>query len=265
MNGIFAILGVGHGPTPMVQIPGADLLALFLLILLLCIVCVAGLFVWMASYHVREKRLRRKNRRQFAPAPPPHTPLLFQPTTWLAIRGATPLAVQQALDLRNATACSCLVGLAETETRRLFITPPLGDWVLVFGGPLPDPADDVDRCFHFLRELSRQLGHVQFFHARPVLGHHGWAMLEDGRPVRAYAWAGETVWNQGTVTEAERALGMVCHDYGSADDTAWLELQQSVRANGEHLPMLAGRWSIDPTLVDWPRLAGLSGVAGERR
>jgi len=46
---------------------------------------------------------------------------------------------------------------------------------------LPDPADDVDVCYRLLAELSRKLGHVQFFNANTVLNQHAWVQAEHGR------------------------------------------------------------------------------------
>ena len=73
---------------------------------------------------------------------------------------------------------------------------------------MPDPAVDVDACFRFVVDLSRKLGQVQFFSASRILHHHAWVRVEGGRVVRAYAWAGETLWSQGLRTPAEKELGM---------------------------------------------------------
>ena len=77
-----------------------------------------------------------------------------------------------------------------------------------------EPDDDVDACFLFLTALSRELGHVQFFHAEKFSHHHAWARVDDGCVTRAYAWAGETVWNQGAKTMPEIRLRLKCFDYG---------------------------------------------------
>jgi hypothetical protein len=53
------------------------------------------------------------------------------------------------------------------------------------------------RVFSFSDALSRKLGHVQFFYADRLLHHHAWARMDEGCVTRAYAWTGETVWNQG--------------------------------------------------------------------
>src|SRR5436190_15353364 len=135
-----------------------------------------------------------------------------RPVVWLTIRSRNPLEVQAALALADPTPCSWIEGL--NGENRLFIAPPVRGWVLFAGSGVPHPAEDVDRCFRFLRELSRKLGHVQFFHADRVLQHHAWARIESGRVLRAYAWADATLWNQGARSTAEAELGLKCFGYG---------------------------------------------------
>ena len=49
--------------------------------------------------------------------------------------------------------------------------------------------------FALLRRLSCALGHVQFFSVNRALNHHAWVWMKDRDVRRAYAWAGETLWN----------------------------------------------------------------------
>src|SRR5215472_9042244 len=148
--------------------------------------------------------------------PQPRVCPLRLPSAWLAIRSRSALAVQSALGLHNPKPCSWVEGLIGEE--KLFIAPPVKGWVLVIGTGLPDPSEDVDVCFRFLQQLSRKLGQVQFFSAGRVLHHHAWVKAEGGRILRAYAWAGKTLWSQGTCTTAEKELDLKCFDYleGSA-------------------------------------------------
>lgn len=196
----------------------------------------------------------------------PVTPLppmpLFRPARWLAIRSRETQAVQLALGLQQVQPCSWTEGVLAAQ--KLFIAPPIQGWTLVFGGGLPGPDEDVDECYRFVRELSRKLGQVQFFQAEPVLPHHAWVRAESGRIVRAYAWAGTTLWNQGVKTAAEITLGMNCFAYGEnpgSDD--WL-LADHLVANVEKVFLLAQRWSLDPATIDVRQLAQQPGIAGQR-
>jgi len=184
-----------------------------------------------------------------------------RPSSWLAIRSRDMVAVQIALGLRNAKPCSWAEGLV--SARRLFIAPPVNGWTLVFGSGLPDPGEDVDATFRFLRELSRKLGHVQFFQAEPLSQHHAWVMAEFGRIVRAYAWAGATVWNQGVKTSTETALGVKCFGYGETPAADEWTVADFIVANVEKVPQIARRWSLDPAEIDLRTLSGAQGIAGQ--
>jgi len=181
------------------------------------------------------------------------------PARWLAVRAVHPRVVQAALNLHHPTSCSWEEGLAEAREDKLFISPPLAGWVLVVGSGLPEPEEDPDRFYHFLRGLSRKLGQVQYFSASRVVNHHCWALLERGRVFRAYAWAGETLWNQGPLTAAEKELGMRCFDYAAGQNP--FAIREALAANSEKVNQLAARWSIDPAAVS-PEMGRGQGIVG---
>jgi hypothetical protein len=182
-----------------------------------------------------------------------------QPARWLAIKAVKPSVVQAALHLHRPTPCSWEQGLAEAREDKLFISPSIGGWVLVVGSGLPEPTEDADRCFHFLTALSRKLGHVQCFSVSRVVHHHCWALLERGHVFRAYAWAGETLWNQGPVTAAEKELDMLCLEYASEQSP--FALREALCANCEKVNQLAARWSIDPSAIP-PEMWRGRGIVG---
>jgi len=185
---------------------------------------------------------------------------LHRPTTWLAVRSRNVHAVQVALGLNNVQPCTWLEGLSGEE--KLFIAPPVKGWVLIIGSGLPDPADDVDICFRFLTGLSQKLGHVQFFKANRVLGHHAWVRVENGEVMRGYAWAGKTLWNEGMATRAETEFGLKCFQYFESPDET-LEESEMAAANVEKVFSLASRWSLDPASVDENLFEHAYGIAGE--
>jgi hypothetical protein len=170
--------------------------------------------------------------------------------------------VQRALGIHQVSACSWEDGISAANHQLLFLTPPVHGWILVFGSALPDPVADVDSCYLSLTRLSRKLGRIQFFSVNHALGHHAWAMLNHGRVVRAYAWAGRTLWNQGPITAAETEIGVVCHDYGDGDATSPLYESTETRMNTQRIQALAGRWSLDPSAVEARLGRNGMGVAG---
>ncbi|HEX4351199.1 MAG TPA: hypothetical protein VH251_12465 [Verrucomicrobiae bacterium] len=180
-----------------------------------------------------------------------------RPACWLAVRSVSTEAVKTALGLNRAAPCSWVEGLAGSH--EFFISPRVhGGWVIVTGLGLPNPSDDVDATFLFLTALSRKLGHVQFFYAEKFSRHHGWARLDDGCVTRGYAWAGETVWNQGAKTLPESEAGLKTFGYGEQTATIL-----DAEINFEKVPQLAARWSLDPAEVKLDSTRQSIGLAGE--
>jgi hypothetical protein len=226
------------------------------------------MFVFFAvGWSRRIKEVNQVVRRAYLHHPAPsgskggfHNPIFEQPTRWLAVRSQNIFLVQESLGIAQATPCSWEEGLLESREQKLFISPPINGWILVLGAGLPDTSDDVDKVYHFLVNLSRKLGQVQYFNANRVLNHHSWAILEQGEVFRAYAWGPETSWNQGRVTAAERDLKISCLDYGMEPST--LAARENLQSNAEKIYRLAARWSIDPTNISeevWNARRGIVG------
>jgi hypothetical protein len=184
-----------------------------------------------------------------------------RPGCWLAVRSRSLMTVQAALGLNNPKPCSWLKGMTGEE--QLFIAPPVKGWILIVGSGLPDPSEDVDACFRFVVALSRKLGQVQLFSASRVLRYHAWVKAERGRIVRAYAWAGKTVWQQGTRTSAEDDLDLKCFDYAETAERLPFSQAEAAAVNIDKVPLLAAHWSLDPGHVDGQFLEQEEGVAGQ--
>jgi len=210
--------------------------------------------------------IRREVRRRAARAklePPRLSASVFEPPSrWLAVRSQNPQAIQSALGVQHARECSWSDALARSFEPRLFISPPVNGWIVVMGCDLPDPADDIDDCFKFLGGLSQKLGEVQFFSRNRAVSHHGWARLNNGKVLRAYAWAGETLWDQGPMTAAERDLKMRCLTYVENSDALGYGERDLLTQNTDRVVRLAAAWSLDPTSIDGPELES-KGIAGD--
>jgi hypothetical protein len=197
-------------------------------------------FLWMIFLQRRNRAAAEYHRATGGPSP---APLMTaeRPNAWLAVRSLPAETVRDALGNRD----------------QFQVSSQVNGWVVVTGPGLPHPDEDVDSCFRFLSGLSRQLGHVQFFHMEKFSGHHAWARMDDGCVTRAYAWAGETLWNQGAKTLAEKGLGMKCFDYGEDSGTGFHASKEYASGNLEKIPLLAARWSVDPGVLH--RTDGLAG------
>jgi hypothetical protein len=223
--------------------------------------CITGAFLFWLIF------LQRRVRTVMEPSRPKTDVLLLdcmlppRPAVWLAVRASDPRTVQAALGMNRSTPCSWSEGMK--GSREFFIGPPVNGWIIVTGSGLPNPSCDVDECYRILTELSRKLGQVQFFQADRVLHHHAWVRAEDGVVTRAYAWAGETIWNQGEKTPAEIALTMKCFGYGDDPNADLWAAVQWTAANVGKVPLLAARWSLDPARINARTLKYASGIAGE--
>ncbi len=246
---------------------GSDLIAT-LLILVLGMALGVGLICLLLVVHFLRAghNVSQRGTRHTEPWPRDRklpAPFHTTPCRWLAIKSGNPRLVQTALGLRKATACSWEEGLHAAHEQKLFISPPVNGWIFVMGASLPDPGEDVDKCFCFLLDLSRKLGQVQFFSFNRVVNHHAWVHAEEGRIQRAYAWAGKTLWNQGRLTKAEMDLDLKCWDYTTPAIPVDYGRTDPNCANTEKVPLLAARWSVDPTAVDARMLKEAQGISGQ--
>lgn len=214
-----------------------------------------GLLGWVLAMQRRHRREFPSESTSREQAPAAHQSIR-RPTCWIAIRSVSPEAVRMALGLNQTEPCTWANGLAGDHG--FFISPRVNGWIIVTGTGLPTPTDEVDATFLFLTALSRRLGHVQYFYASRLLHHHAWARLDDGCVTRAYAWTGETVWNQGPLTKPEEDSGVRTFAYG--DDTATI---LDAEINFAKVPVLASRWSLDPAEVRLSSLRQSIGIAGE--
>lgn len=243
-----------------------DLIAALLLLVLGVALGVGVTCLMMVLHFMRKGRLVPRpilRKRESQPREQRAAPLFNHPNRWLAIRSGNPQLVQAALALNNPTPCTWEEGLSAAHEHRLFISPAIRGWVFVMGSNLPEPGDDVDKCFRFVMELSRKLGHVQFFSVNRAVNHHAWVQAELGTVIRAYAWAGKTIWNQGAMTRAEADLSLKCFGYGDGEDRVDFGRPDPAAANTERLPLLAARWSIDPTSIDARMLRQSQGITGK--
>lgn len=223
---------------------------------------VAGMiFIWIYSLHRRARRTEQQLAEHRFAVPTFEPAFTTRPALWMAVRATDPAVVQAALGLNKSIPCSWSEGM--TGEREFFIGPPVNGWIIITGAGLPNPSCDVDDCFRFLTRMSRKLGVVQFFHADRVLHHHAWARTENGVVTRAYAWAGETIWNQGMKTPAETELSMKCFGYGEEPNAdSWAAVEWTA-ANVGKVPLLATRWSLDPARITDRALKHADGIAGE--
>jgi hypothetical protein len=222
--------------------------------LLICFGIVLGLgfaFACVVRYHLRTVRRANRSLDPLAPLTGARRRALAlpSPNRWLVVRTTNTAFLREQLGLADAETISWSAALSRCSERALFVSPPIDGWSLVVGGDLPDAAADVDVAFRFLMELSAMVGEVHFYSADRVLNAHTWVRIHEGRVVRAYAWAGETLWNEGRPTLDELLLGLRCREYGEQAETVRYGETPPEQHNAERVVLLARRWSIDPIVA----------------
>jgi hypothetical protein len=232
-----------------------------LTVLLVTTAVIVGTFA-LGLAGIWKKCSLRKTKNPLAESNELAVPFLFdRPTRWMAVKCTNLNKVQNALGLNNPTPCPLSEGFSRLGEHKLFISPPVKGWVLVVGNSLPDVAEDSDKLFRFLMKVANDLGSIQYFSANRVLSHHAWVRIENNRVYRAYAWAGETLWNQGDRTAAEKELELKCYEYCDNPLPYPFTARDSHVANTEKVMQLAARWSIDPLAVN--HLRASVGIAGD--
>jgi len=181
------------------------------------------------------------DRRASIPYPPP--------TRWVAVRSSNTVLLKALLRIEADAPATWSEALSRCREFALFVSPPVENWSLIIGNAVPDPVEDIDRCYRFLTSLSREIGDVQFFALDRVLNFHTWARLQEGRVIRAYSWSADVRWNEGGITLDERLLGLRTRPYAEAPEPVAYGEVSPEQTNTERLLLLARRWSIDPMVA----------------
>jgi hypothetical protein len=219
--------------------------------------------------------------------------------SWFALKAFGPAAVVNALELVEATPANWASGLAAVYASNsndawVFVSPPMGGWVLAVSRWLPYPTiqstDDAGVKFDVLfPRLMKRFDDVQLFGSHRVYDFVAWARGLNDKSVRIFAYAdSEVLANVGEQTSEEAKLGLInLTGFAPADagdemsrkaeeqdaevealvatGLSRREARARVRQNRGHafpdeidVVELAGLWSIDPSgLSEQDHLPGL--------
>jgi hypothetical protein len=177
---------------------------------------------------------------------------------WVAIRCEDPREVISALHLERATPCNWNSGIGAVYddwlgASHIFVSPSVEGWVFAVGLALPQPLGPgfTDKCTPLLVELGSDFTEAQYFFTYPPIDYYAWAMVKDGRLVRAFGVSDEgIVWNKGRTSRDERSLGLKLFELrgvrGRKGDAGG---EMILHPTEDHVLRLASRWSIDPTTL----------------
>lgn len=178
------------------------------------------------------------------------TPVDFgENMAWYAVKHAAPEQLATLLKLKQLCPTTWRDGLAsiyrdyeyndERAWSRVFITPKLNDWTLVVGWWAMSHKQDVGlrQMTDICKLLSTEFGEAQNFGGHAKVEYYQWLLAKNGRMVRSFEYLeGEVLSRSGDPTEAELSFN-------------WSEEQNNWKPTRRDLFNLAGRWSINPTLL----------------
>ena len=224
------------------------------------VILFVGLCAVTAALFLLQRHAPSRTSPLSAPPPKPSLPQPFgYKMSWLAVRTRDTAQLLKALEATQFARTTWADGIAEIyderpPSRRIFVSPPVGEWSLVAGLTLPHPLGPafVDKCTPLVTRLSETFGEAQYFFTFPLLDFFAWARAKDGELVRAFACGDEgVVWNRGRLTAEERDLSLRFFELRGIDNR-----QGDLGGDMQMMPTeaqvleLAGRWSIDPSRLD---------------
>jgi hypothetical protein len=203
-------------------------------------------------------------------APPvPDLPIAFgYDCAWLAIRSGSVLEVALALRLSRTEAANWAGGLQRARAGEMFVSPVVSGWVLAISTRLPEASQPPgrQRLTRWLTQLSQRFGETQYFGSNRAVEYQAWARARQGQLVRAYAYQGKpgaALWNVGSKTSEELALGLNFFDETSPEASAegyWQRADLSY-PDEKSVLAIARRWSVDTSFSGGPHSLDV-GVAG---
>ncbi|MGL4595764.1 MAG: macro domain-containing protein [Thermoguttaceae bacterium] len=146
-------------------------------------------------------------------------------TCWLAIKNGDMKEVAIALGIKKTHEVDWEMGIDESYQNSVFITPPIGEWILVAGSQLSDSEMEL---------LSQKFGEVQSFGTHRGSNVYFWSRAIDGKIVRFFSVSDDGVEERGIPTPIEQSL----IDFADEDF--------SVNIDEDMVMRIAGDWSVDP-------------------
>lgn len=188
----------------------------------------------------------------------PDKPLNFgYKVSWLAIRCSVAQDVVESLSIDCLQPANWNSGCIAAYNGLVFVSPSVEGWVFVVSQKLPELGRDSDSAewTSLLQSLSEKFSDVQYFGTHRVVDYHAWARFKDGREERAFAYlgeAGETLVDRGSRTPGEIQLGYHYFNEQSpqAESDAYWEREDLCYPDEEHVMEVAGKWSVNPNLLE---------------
>jgi hypothetical protein len=186
------------------------------------------------------------------------TPVAFGYNTgWMAVHSHDSREVSTALGLKATVKYDWPEGIdMACNTDRVFVTPPVGGWVLAVGSWMIGTGEpwSVQALAEIVAKLSNRFDEVQAFATQRVIEYHHWMRAVNGKLCRCFSWlgeSGEVLANVGERTPAESK-----YPWDLLTTLQWAPTEQDVLN-------IAGTWSIDPSQLGLPLEVDEFGLLGK--
>jgi hypothetical protein len=209
-------------------------------------------------------RLLRQSTNLLGPKPlkeidtAPDQPVAFgYKMSWLAIRSSNPPDVISSLELDEVQPANWATGVNAAYNGHTFISPSIDGWVFVLSHRLPELGHHkaAEKWTSLMQRLSAAHGEAQYFATHRVVGFVAWSLWRSGHEERAFAYSGES--NETLVDRSSKTAGELELNYryfdsksSEAKDPAYRDRADLEYPDEEHVMEVAGKWSINPALLD---------------
>lgn len=149
---------------------------------------------------------------------------------WFAIKTNDTQAIADLLGLDDCVESNWKCGIKHAYNGFVFITPPVHGWSLIISDAFPDASSE--KLEKILDLLSSHFQSVHYYGTHRIVEYHAWVKIEEGAVQRKFAYVGESgevIWDEGLITEEEKALGFRFEDIAHDDfEEMWLPDEEHV-------------------------------------
>lgn len=188
---------------------------------------------------------------------------------WIAIQSSDARSLADALQLNDLRVSNWNSGFRAAyayPSNYVFVTPPLGGWVLAVGPGIPDPGDPaaLPRWRTLMSQLSSRFGEAQFFATHRVSSYSAWARYLAGSERRLFAYCDELIYNLGETFPDEAELIAHLYDASSpaAQEEGYWDREDLQIPQEDDVLRMARAWSLDPCELESLSLPVSVGLVG---
>jgi hypothetical protein len=176
-------------------------------------------------------------------------------TMWFAIKTNDHKKLEEILGIKNIKKTNWETGIEHSHEKGVFITPNIGEWIIVTGCSLPsaDSKINIEQIVAILNTLSNEFGDAHYFCTHRVVELHAWVKSINGQIQRVYSYVGESGENiviKGNPTTIEKQYLLINTFSPESKRNDYYDNEDLVYPDEELVMKIAENWSVNPTTID---------------